>query len=156
TFIEAQLPASATTGPVVVTNSAGQKSNSLTYTVTSSTQATIGYLTPTSGPIGQSVTISGSNFGSTQGASTVKFSGISATASSWSATSITATVPNGAFTGNVVVTVGGVASNGAIFQVTTAGPSISSVSPTSATVGSIITIDGVAFGNTQGTSTVTL
>src|SRR5208337_4100139 len=47
--------------------------------------------------------------------STVKFNGIAATPTSWNATSIVAPVPTGATTGNVVVTVGGVASNGVAF-----------------------------------------
>src|SRR5581483_12170255 len=47
----------------------------------------------------------------------IKFNGTTATATSWSATSIATTVPSGATTGNVTVTVGGVASNGAPFTV---------------------------------------
>ena len=74
-------------------------------------------LNPVSGSVGASVTITGSNFGATQGTSTVKFNGITATPASWSATSIVAAVPTGATTGNVVVTVGGVASNGVNFTV---------------------------------------
>ena len=74
---------------------------------------TITSLSPTSGAVGASVTITGTNFGSTQGTSTVTFNGTTAaTITSWSATSIVAKVPAGATTGNVVVTVGGVASNG--------------------------------------------
>src|SRR5207302_953137 len=69
-------------------------------------------LNPTSGLVGASVTITGANFGATQGTSAVTFNGIAATPTSWSATSITAAVPSGATTGNVVVSVGGVASNG--------------------------------------------
>src|SRR5271170_2172250 len=69
-------------------------------------------LNPTSGVVGASVTIMGANFGATQGTSTVKFNGTAATVTNWSATSITTSVPAGATTGNVVVTVGGVASNG--------------------------------------------
>ena len=57
------------------------------------------------------MTIAGSNFGSTKGTSTVTFNGTGATPSSWSATSIVVPVPAGATTGNVVVTVGGVASH---------------------------------------------
>ncbi len=73
-------------------------------------------LSPTSGAVGASVTIAGTNFGSTQGTSTVAFNGTTATTiTSWGATSIVATVPTGATTGNVVVTVSGVASNGAAF-----------------------------------------
>jgi len=63
------------------------------------------------------VTIAGVNFGGTQGTSTVTFNGAPATPTSWSATSIVAPVPGGATTGNVVVTVGGVASNGVSFTV---------------------------------------
>src|SRR6266851_3909086 len=72
-----------------------------------------------SGPVGTSVTITGTNFGATQGSSTVKFNGTAATPTSWGATSIAAQVPAGATTGNVVVTVGGVASNGVPFTVNT-------------------------------------
>src|SRR5258708_2800595 len=66
-------------------------------------------LTPNSGAVGASVTIAGSNFGATQGSSTVKFHGTSATPTSWSATSIVVPVPTGATTGTVVVTVSGAA-----------------------------------------------
>ncbi|PYU48185.1 MAG: hypothetical protein DMG48_21165, partial [Acidobacteria bacterium] len=79
--------------------------------------ASITSLNPTSGVLGTSVTITGANFGATQGTSTVKFNGIAATPTSWSATSIVVPVPTGATTGNVVVTVGGVASNGVSFTV---------------------------------------
>jgi hypothetical protein len=48
----------------------------------------ISSLSPASGAVGASVTISGSNFGSSQGASTVKFNGKTATISSWSASTI--------------------------------------------------------------------
>src|SRR5215472_7677881 len=72
-------------------------------------------LSPSSGPVGTSVTITGTNFGT---AGTVTFNRIATTPTSWSATSIVAPVPAGATTGNVVVTVGGVASNGVSFTVT--------------------------------------
>jgi hypothetical protein len=72
-------------------------------------------LSPSSGAVGTSVTIAGSNFGSTQGTSTVTFNGTAATPVSWSATSIVAPVPAGATTGNVVVTVSGLATAGVSF-----------------------------------------
>src|SRR5208283_4337204 len=84
----------------------------------------------------------GANFGATQGTSTVKFNGTTATPTSWSATSIVAPVPTGATTGNVVVTVNGVASNGVSFTVTSSGPSITSLNPTSGLVGASVTITG--------------
>ena len=89
------------------------------------TSPSISSLTPGFGPVGTSVTIYGLNFGATQGNSTVAFSGKPATSSSWSTNNIVAPVPTGATTGNVIVTVGGVASNGMAFTVTTAAaPSV--------------------------------
>ena len=65
-------------------------------------------LTPSSGPVGTVVTIMGQNFGAPQGSSTVIFnSGIGASPASWLDTQIIVTVPPGATTGNVVVTVAG-------------------------------------------------
>jgi hypothetical protein len=72
-------------------------------------------LSPTAGPVGGSIMISGINFGST---GTVTFNGTAATPTAWSTTSIVVPVPSGATTGNVVVTVGSVASNGVSFTVT--------------------------------------
>jgi Glucodextranase, domain B/IPT/TIG domain/Carboxypeptidase regulatory-like domain/FG-GAP repeat/Fibronectin type III domain len=74
-------------------------------------------LFPTFGPMGSAVTISGSNFGATQGTSTVTFNGTAAMPSSWDSTTIVVPVPSGAATGPVVVTVGGQASNGVTFTV---------------------------------------
>jgi hypothetical protein len=88
------------------------------FTSSSTTTPSITSLTPNSGPVGTSVTIAGTNFGATQGTSTVTFSGTAATPTSWSASSIVVPVPAGATTGNVIVTVGGVASNGVVFTVT--------------------------------------
>ena len=108
---------------VTVTDSsaAGPKSAtspSLTLTILSASSGpSIASLSPSSGPVGTSVTIAGANFGATQGTSTVTFNGVAATPTSWSATSIVAPVPSAATTGNVVVTVGGVASNGVTFTV---------------------------------------
>ena len=74
-------------------------------------------LNPTSGSVGTSVTITGKNFGSTQG--TVAFTtAVNATVTSWTDTSIVCTVPNGAATGNVTVSITNWASNGVSFTVT--------------------------------------
>jgi hypothetical protein len=93
-------------------------SNSLPFTVSAPTTPTITSLTPNNGGIGIPVTIAGTNFGATQGTSVVTFNGLTATVSSWSPTSIVATVPLMATTGPVVVTVGGIASNSMTFTVT--------------------------------------
>src|SRR5204863_2697703 len=62
-------------------------------------------------------------------------------------------LPTGATTGNVVVTVGVLASNGVPFTVTTPAPSITSLTPTSAPAGTPVTIAGANFGATTGTNT---
>ena len=104
---------------VVVSNTAGSvTSNAATLTVNPATGApAISSLSPASGAVGTPVTIAGSNFGATQGSSTVTFNGTAATPASWSATSIATPVPVGATTGAVIVTVAGVASNGMTFTV---------------------------------------
>jgi unsaturated rhamnogalacturonyl hydrolase len=118
------------------------------------TAPSIGSLSATTGPVGTPVTITGTNFGTTQGSSTVSFAGTAATATSWNASSIAVTVPVGAMTGSVVVTVGGVASNGVTFTVTVLAPNITGLSPTSGPVGAAVTIMGTNFGTTQGSSMV--
>ena len=92
-----------------------------TSTSTSTSAPTITSLNPTSGAVGAAVTITGTNFGSSQGTSTVTFNGKPATVTSWSATSIMTAVPTGATTGSVVVTAGGVASNAVSFTITSGG-----------------------------------
>jgi hypothetical protein len=77
----------------------------------------IASLSPASGPVGASVTITGTNFGQTQGASIVSFSGTPANATSWSPTAVVATVPNSVTSGNVTIRVNGLTSNGVGFTV---------------------------------------
>lgn len=108
-------------------------------------------LSPNTGPIGLSVTLTGSNFGSTQGGSSVTFNGTAATASNWSPTSISAFVPAGGASGPVVVNVGGAASNSLSFTMT---PQITGLSPNAGLPNNVVTITGTSFGTTQGTSTV--
>jgi RHS repeat-associated protein len=76
----------------------------------------ISSLSPNTAPIGSAVTIAGGNFGSVQGSSAVSFNGTVASISSWSSTSITAYVPEGTTSGNVVVKVGTQWSNGVRFN----------------------------------------
>jgi hypothetical protein len=146
TSISVTVPSGATTGPVVVT-AAGLTSNGVNFTVT----PYIASLSPTSGAAGTSVTIAGTTFGAS---GTVTFNGAAATQiGSWTATSIGVTVPQAATTGPVVVTAGGLASNGVTFTVTASAPSISSLSPTSGPTGTAVTIAGGNFGSSQGTVT---
>lgn len=149
TTIKVAVPGGATTSNVVVTVG-GQPSNGVTFTVIPVIQS----LSPTSGLAGTVVNVSGTGFGNTpaQGPSTVAFNGLAATPSTWSSTSFTVPVPSGASAGNVVVTVGGQASNGVLFTPT---PVISSLIPNSGLSGTQVTIAGSSFGDQQGNSTVT-
>jgi len=126
-----------------------------TYTVrVTLSRVQVTSVSPTSAPIGSAVTIAGNGFGASQGSSTVTFNGVAATASAWSSTSITVSVPAGATTGPVVVTVDGQASNGVGFTVSQP-PNIISVNPTVGVAGQSITITGSNFAAAQGSSTVT-
>ena len=111
-------------------------------------------LNPTSGPVGTSVTISGSNFGVSEGTSRVGFAGTEATPTSWSDTSIVAPVPEGATSGNVVVTVGSQASNGVFFTVT-ASPGVT-VAPAELTIPEGETRDYTVVLDTQPSASVTV
>jgi hypothetical protein len=105
-------------------------------------------LRPASGPVGTFVTLTGTNFGASQGSSTVTFNGTAANPMSWSATSIVVPVPNGATTGNLIVTVGSVGSNGVSFSVTPPPPTITNLSPSSAVAGGgslTLTVIGTNF-----------
>jgi hypothetical protein len=76
-------------------------------------------LSPLSGPVGTTVSIAGTNFGTPQPGSTVSFNGVQASIVSWSPNRTVATVPTGATSGDIVVSVNGVNSNGYPFAVTT-------------------------------------
>jgi hypothetical protein len=141
----ATVPVGGTTGNVVVTVG-GQASNGVKFTIL---VPTISSLSPASAAIGASVTIKGTNFGATQSeyTSSVTFNGASVLPTqitSWSNTSIVVAVPAQATTGNVVVTLSQVASNGVAFTVL--APTISSLSPTSGAISSTVTIRGTNFG----------
>ncbi len=150
TSITTAVPAGASSGPVTVTVGT-QPSNTLLFTTAS--PPTLTAVSPGAGPVGIAVTLTGTNFGSAQGASTVSFNGTAAMPIAWSATSITAPVPPGAASGPVTVTVGGTASNGVVFTVVPP-PTLTALSPTSGVVGVLVTLSGTDFGATQGASVV--
>src|SRR6185312_1657739 len=77
TSISGTVPQNASTGSVWVTVGSSNASNGINFTLL--TTPTITSLSPSSGPIGTWVTIAGSNFGSTQGSSTVTFNGVPVT-----------------------------------------------------------------------------
>ena len=142
------VPAGAATGPVVVVVNGGA-SVGVTFSVTGPPAITI--LSPSTGQPGSLVTIAGTNLSST---GTVTFAGVTASVKSWTPTAIVASVPQAAVSGNVVVELAGVRSNGVPFTVFPA-PAITGLSPTTGNAGQVVTISGTAFGTTEGISTVT-
>jgi hypothetical protein len=75
---------------------------------------------PSSGAVGANITLVGSNFQATQGNSVVLFNGAPAAPTSWSGNSISVPVPANASSGDIVVSVNGLVSNGVSFEVTAA------------------------------------
>jgi RHS repeat-associated protein len=146
TQIVANVSAGAKTGPVTITGSNQDVVFTMPVPVVTS-------LSPSTAPIGTSVQILGSGFGSTQGSSTLTFNSVSATATAWSDISITATVPSTATTGVVVVKVGGISSLSMI-SLSIPPPHVTSVTPNVGTAGTQITVTGSGFHATQGPGSV--
>ena len=114
-------------------------------------------LSPYTGGVGTTVTITGTDFGSSQGSSTVSFNGVNATSiTSWGSTSIVAVVPNGVpgGAGPVVVTVGSSPSNATVLF-TAFDPLITEASPPAAPPFGLVTVNGSGFGAIQNSSTIT-
>jgi len=107
TYLTAKVPASGATGYVTVATPSGTLTSSQTFKVL---PVITGFMPP-KGPVGTKVTITGSGF---IGATKVTFGGVKAISYTVdSGIQITATVPTGAKTGNIVVTTpGGTASKG--------------------------------------------
>jgi RHS repeat-associated protein len=115
-FIQATVPSGVSGAVNVVVTANGYSSNALSFIAP--LIPTLTSLSTSSGPYGTLVTITGTNFGASSGTSAVTFNGTgSATPLSWSSTSIVVRVPPCATSGNVVVTVNGIPSNGLSFSV---------------------------------------
>ena len=122
----------------------GQVWSGSNFTVTGAAAPTITSFTPTSGPAGTVITITGTNL---SGATTTAWVGAAhdAPLTNVSSTSVKITVPSDAATGAdqlAVFTAGGTVFSGSNFTVTAATPSITSFTPTSGPVGTVITVTG--------------
>jgi Glycosyl hydrolases family 31/Domain of unknown function (DUF5110)/IPT/TIG domain/NPCBM-associated, NEW3 domain of alpha-galactosidase len=134
-------------------------------------------VSPATTAAGTSVTLTGQNFGSSQGSSYLTlaqggtswgapFDGAKLTITSWSDTSITFTLPpdTGPFplepgSATITVTVDGQTSAAQTITVTgtvAPAPVLSSASPSTTTAGSSVTLAGQNFGSSQGSSYLTL
>ncbi|MFZ5971469.1 MAG: BspA family leucine-rich repeat surface protein [Bacteroidota bacterium] len=111
---------------------------------------TISSFTPSSGPVGITVTITGTNFSSTPANNTVTFNGTTALVTVSTTTTLTVTVPIGATTGPISVTVGGnTATSATDFTVTTLTITQQPASSTDACTGSSATLTTAATGTTN-------
>ena len=121
TTITATVPNNGTDGRIQVRNADGTATSSTNFNVTQPPKPTITSFTPTLGPVGTSVVITGTNFSGTGfTTSAVKFHGVTASFIVNSATQITATVPSGATTGSISLTTpGGTVTSTTSFTVVT-------------------------------------
>jgi hypothetical protein len=141
TWLVATVPAGATTGPISVVTAAGTATSAGDFTVLPT--PSISSFSPTGGPAGTIVTISGLNF---TGATAVTFHGTNAQSFTVdSDTQITAVV--GAGTTSGTITVFGANGTGTSAGSFTAPPvpSISSFKPTSGKAKTSVTISGLNF-----------
>ncbi len=129
-------------------------------------------LVPNSGAPGTVVEIQGINFGKDKSTSTVSYNGVLLTVVNgddgkprWTDTSIFVTIPNDAVTGLIIVSKSGKQSYagknakftiGTITPGTDGPPTITSISPSSAQPGNVLTISGENFGTSRGSSIVRL
>jgi hypothetical protein len=152
TSIQVVVPAGAATGTFNVhTNGVGSYTS--TFTLAASSAPQISSVSANYGADYATITLTGTNFGATQGASSVNFNGAAATATAWSNTAITVSVPYRATTGNLMVTVSAQSSNGVPFTVEPS-PSVTGMSPTSGPPGTVITISGQNLLDAEGHGTV--
>ena len=154
TSITTTVPAGATDGTISVTTPGGTDTSPGSFNVTIPPVVT-GF-SPTSGPVGTSVTINGTDL---TGATSVKFNGTAAAFAVDSSTQITTTVPAGATDGTISVTTpGGTDTSPGSFNVIPP-PNVTGYSPTVGTTGTSVTINGTNLGSAisvtfNGTSAV--
>lgn len=146
--INTHVPTGATTGPITVTTPAGTATSATNFTVLSSPPPapTITDFSPPGGPVGQLVTINGTNLSN---ATSVAFNSTPATMISDSSTQVQARVPNGATSGPISITTpGGIAVSPSSFTVQASpppAPTITGLSTTAAPPGTSVAIYGTNF-----------
>lgn len=143
------VPEGATTG-VLKVNVNGQEVTGPDFTIIP--PPTISAISPSSGKIGDNITITGANFSIAPSNNIVKFNGTPATVTSATATQLEVSVPSGATTGVITVEVNGMTATSGVFTVLQ--PTISSISPTSGAIGTEVTITGTNFHTTASANLV--
>ena len=142
TTITTTVPVGATSGLITVVNPAGSVTSAGSFTVIPA--PAISSFTPSSGPAGTSVAITGTNF---IGVTAVTFNNVTASYTVANATTINAIVPNTATTGVIRVTNGsGTGVSSSDFTVI-AVPTLDAFAPSSGGIGTVVTITGTNFAS---------
>ncbi len=148
--IIAIVPVGATTGKITVIANGKTATSPSDFTVL---VTSISSISPTSGIQGASVVISGNNFDTAPANNVVKFNGTAANVINATSTSLTVSVPSGATTGKISVSINGVTET-FLTDFTVLYPSITSFSPTSGVPGSALVITGTNFNPTDNNNIV--
>ena len=151
--IVVKVPARARSGNVQVTTSNGASGTK--RLVIESASPRITSVSPRRVQYNQTVTVTGSNFGSSRGSSTVRIGSIaipSASLASWSNTRIRFRVPTNVRSGNVTVRTSAGTSNAIRLEITS--PYLASVSPSRVKPGDRLTLTGANFRSSRGSSYV--
>jgi uncharacterized repeat protein (TIGR03803 family) len=139
-YMTAKVPTGAKTGTVTVVRPSGSLNSIQSFKVT----PTISSISPTGGPIGTVVTVTGTGLTQT---TKVTIGGVKATTFTVkSDSSVSVTIPTACKTGKITVTTnGGSATSSTSFNVT---PTITSFTPTSGKVGTSVVIIGTGLTQT--------
>lgn len=113
---------------------------------------------PPAGPVGTQVTIYGAGFDANPANDSVAFNGVAATVTSAASGSLSATVPAGASTGRITVTVAGATVSSATDFVVTlpSAPTITGFTPSAADAGTAVSVSGTNFDVNSGGTTAKL
>jgi hypothetical protein len=142
----ATVPQAAATGPITVMTPGGSATSTDSFVVTVASAPSITNLSPSSGQAGDTITISGANIDS---ATAVNFNGVPAATFFTFANSLLATVPANASSGRVTVTtpVGTATSPTSFTVINPLAPAITSFSPETGDVGTVVSVTGTNFNN---------
>jgi trimeric autotransporter adhesin len=130
-----------------------QNGNVVSVIQTGSSAPIIAAFSPSSGHAGSAVTISGTGFSQTAAQNTVTIGGQQAVVTASSATAITTSIPLGAHTGPITVTVGGVTAT-STQNIVVYVPTIASFTPAAVAAGNSVTLTGTSLNLVPGGTSV--
>ncbi|AUP79113.1 IPT/TIG domain-containing protein [Flavivirga eckloniae] len=118
-------------------------------------QLTINSINPSTGDIGTLVEVKGTNFSVSPANNKVSINDLAVTVTEASDSILTIKIPEGATSGNIVISHGSFTANGPAFSVVDI-PTISDVDPSRAAIGDVITITGTKFSTTLSDNIVVI